>query len=134
MKFSAITLACLASFAATACSHADANVLEQRGDDTFKFALKLLNTDLGVFAQAVHDFYDHRDIYKYAAAGETAVHGLVKSIEEVEASTALSETGAVDIKLLFEDLATTLRSSNPKSRRWLRSNVRSLLYDIPGPL
>lgn len=62
MNFSVITLACLASFAATAYSHVDANVLEQRDDDTFKSALKLVNTDLVVFARAVHDFNDHIDI------------------------------------------------------------------------
>ncbi|OBT60475.1 hypothetical protein VE03_10088 [Pseudogymnoascus sp. 23342-1-I1] len=110
MKFSVITLACLASFAATAYSHADANVLEQRDDDTFKSVLKRLNTDLGVFAQAVHDFVDINDYYKVSGAGDTVIANLEIYVKEAKESTPLSEAGAADLKLPFEDLATTAKS------------------------
>ena len=109
MKFSVITLTCLASFAATAYSHLGTNVLEQRDDDTFKSALKLAWSDLGAAEQAVYD-YNGEDSYEFPQAAKTARDHLYRSEQEVKASSALSEAGAADIKLLFQDLGTASKS------------------------
>jgi hypothetical protein len=90
MKFSAITLACVAGLAATAYSHPVTNVLEKGDDDTFRNALKTFWTDLGVAGQAIHN-YDPEDIfsgYVYPQAALNASENLDKSTKEVKNSGA----------------------------------------------
>lgn len=98
MKFSVITLACLASFAATAY----ANVIQQRDDDTFKSALKLALSDLEAAVRVVHNYKGEN--YTFPRVARAAQRNFKKSLNQVEESRTLSEAGCANIKPLFIDL------------------------------
>ncbi|KFZ16149.1 hypothetical protein V502_05239 [Pseudogymnoascus sp. VKM F-4520 (FW-2644)] len=102
MKFSVITLACLASFAATAYSHPGTNVLEQRDDETFRSSLETAWRDLQ-HVRLVVEIYDGGP-YDLPEAVETAMKHLSNDRDSVRASSALSEAGAANLKVVFEDL------------------------------
>ncbi|KFZ06672.1 hypothetical protein V501_07189 [Pseudogymnoascus sp. VKM F-4519 (FW-2642)] len=90
MKLPVITLTCLASFVATAYAHPDTNVIEKRDDDTFKSALKLASSELGVVTRVV--------------PAQNARTNARESVRQIEESNALTEAGYADVKLLFQDL------------------------------
>ncbi|KFY84948.1 hypothetical protein V500_08852 [Pseudogymnoascus sp. VKM F-4518 (FW-2643)] len=102
MNFSVITLACLASFAATAYSHPGTNVLEQRDDETFRSSLETAWRDLQ-HVRLVVEIYDGGP-YGLPEAVETALKHLSNDRDSVRASSAVSEAGAANLKVVFEDL------------------------------
>ncbi|KFY11921.1 hypothetical protein V491_07000 [Pseudogymnoascus sp. VKM F-3775] len=110
MKFPVIALTCLASFAATVYSHPVANSLEQRDDDTFKSALKLALSDLGLVQKGLH-VYDGEHYFEFAEPAEIARQHLSESAVKVRQSRPpFTEAGAADVKLLFKDLATASKT------------------------
>lgn len=105
MKLPVITLTCLASFVATAYAHPDTNVIEKRDDDTFKSALKLASSELGVVTRVVRDYDGNSDYSRSLfVAAQNARANARESVWQIEESNALTEAGYADVKLLFQDL------------------------------
>lgn len=107
MKFSLITLTCLASFAATVYSHPGTKVLGRGGDDdeVFRSALKEVKFDLENVLRVFGNYMDGD--YNFPKASEYASENLVDVTKVVKKSSALSETGASSLYRIFLDLGKT---------------------------
>lgn len=82
--------------------------LEQSGDSAFEYALKQANIYLGLLEQAVNNF--DGSIYDFPKLTESVSRHLNEDISKVRESSKLSEAGAADLELLFDDLETTSES------------------------